>query len=52
LQYFAYLRKSTKYCHKHNSTMVSDASPGTATPKMNCQQRLNGGTDWTAAKDG
>jgi hypothetical protein len=21
--------------HKHNSTMVSDASPGTAAPKMN-----------------
>jgi hypothetical protein len=23
------------YGHKHNSTLVSDASPGTAAPKMN-----------------
>jgi hypothetical protein len=28
------LRKSTIDDHKHNSTMVSDASPGTAAPKM------------------
>ncbi len=30
----ANLRKSTIDGHKHNLTMVSDASPGTTTPKM------------------
>ena len=35
LQYIANLRKSTIDGHKHNSTMVSDASPGITTPKMN-----------------
>jgi hypothetical protein len=35
LQYIANLRKSTIGGHKHNSTMESDASPGTAAPKMN-----------------
>jgi hypothetical protein len=34
LQCIANLRKSMIGGHKHNSTMVSDASPGTATPKM------------------
>jgi hypothetical protein len=34
-QYIANLRKSTIDGHKHNSTMVFDASPGTTTPKMN-----------------
>jgi hypothetical protein len=34
-QYIANLRKSSIDGHKHNSTMVFDASPGTATPKMN-----------------
>jgi hypothetical protein len=35
LQFIANLRTSTKDGQKHNSTMVSNASPGTATPKMN-----------------
>jgi hypothetical protein len=35
LQYITNLRTSTVDGQKHNSTMVSDASPGTATPKMN-----------------
>jgi hypothetical protein len=35
MQYIANLRKSTMDGHKHNSTMVSNASPGTAAPKMN-----------------
>jgi hypothetical protein len=35
LQFIANLRKSTIDGHKHNSTMVSDDSPGTAAPKMN-----------------
>ncbi len=35
LQYIATLRKSTIDGHKNNSTMVSDASPGTAARKMN-----------------
>ncbi len=35
LQYIANLHKSTTDGHKHNSTVVSDASPGAATPKMN-----------------
>ncbi len=34
-QYIANLRTSTVDGQKHNQTMVSDASPGTATPKMN-----------------
>ena len=34
LQYIANLRTSTIDGQKHNSTMVSDASPGTAAPKM------------------
>jgi hypothetical protein len=34
-QYIANLCKSTIDGHKNNSTMVSDASLGTATPKMN-----------------
>ncbi len=33
--HIANLRKSTIDGHKHNSTMVSDASPSTAAPKMN-----------------
>ncbi len=33
--HIANLRKSTIGGHKHNSTMVSDASPSTAAPKMN-----------------
>jgi hypothetical protein len=35
LQYIANLCTSTIDGHKHNSTMVFDASPGTAAPKMN-----------------
>jgi hypothetical protein len=35
LQYIANFCKSTIDGHKHNLTMVSDASPGTAAPKMN-----------------
>ncbi len=35
MQYIANLRKSTINGHRHNSTMVSDASTGTAAPKMN-----------------
>jgi hypothetical protein len=35
LQYIANLLKSTIGGHKHNSTIVFDASPGTAAPKMN-----------------
>jgi hypothetical protein len=35
LQCITNLRKSTIDGHKNNSTMVSDASPGTAAPKMN-----------------
>ena len=35
MQYIAILCKSTIDGHKHHSTMVSDASPGTTTPKMN-----------------
>ncbi len=35
MQYIANLRKSKIDGHNNNSTMVSDASPGTATPKMN-----------------
>ncbi len=35
LQCIANLRKSTIDGHKHNSSMVFDASPGTAAPKMN-----------------
>jgi hypothetical protein len=34
-QYITNLRKGTIDCHKNNLTMVSDASPGTAIPKMN-----------------
>ncbi len=34
LQYIANLRTSTKDGQKHNSTVVSDAPPGTAAPKM------------------
>jgi hypothetical protein len=34
-QYIADSRKSMIDGHKHNSTIVSDASPGTAAPKMN-----------------
>jgi hypothetical protein len=34
LQYIANLHKITIDGHKNNSTMVSDASPGTAAPKM------------------
>ncbi len=34
LQYDANLRKSTIDGHKHYSTMVSNALPGTAAPKM------------------
>ncbi len=34
-QYITNLHKSTIDGHKHNSTMVSDASPGTAALKMN-----------------
>ncbi len=35
LQYIANLRASSVDGQKYNSTMVSDASPGIATPKMN-----------------
>jgi hypothetical protein len=35
LQYNANFCKSMIDGHKHNSTMVSDASPGTGAPKMN-----------------
>jgi hypothetical protein len=35
LQYIANLRKSTIDGHKNNLAMVSNASPGTATPKLN-----------------
>ncbi len=35
LQYIANLHTSTVDGQKYNSTMVSDASPGTAAPKMN-----------------
>jgi hypothetical protein len=35
LQYIAILCTSTVYGQKHNSIMVSDASPGTAAPKIN-----------------
>ncbi len=35
LQYIANLRKSTIAGHKNSLTMVSNASPGTAAPKMN-----------------
>ncbi len=35
LQCIANLRKSMIDGHKNNSTMVSNASPGTAAPKMN-----------------
>jgi hypothetical protein len=35
LQYIANLHTSTIDGQKHNSAMVSDASPGTAAPKMN-----------------
>jgi hypothetical protein len=35
LQYITNLCKSTIDGPKHSSTMVSDASPGTAAPKMN-----------------
>jgi hypothetical protein len=35
LQYIANLRTSTIDGQKHNSTMVSNVSPGTATPKIN-----------------
>jgi hypothetical protein len=35
LQYIANLHNSTVDGQKHNSTMVFDASPGTATSKMN-----------------
>ncbi len=35
LQCSANLRQSTIDGHKHDSTMVSDASPGTASPKTN-----------------
>jgi hypothetical protein len=35
LQYIANLHTSTIDGHKNNSTIVSDASPGTAAPKMN-----------------
>jgi hypothetical protein len=35
LQYIANLHTSTIDGQKHNSTMVSNASPGTAVPKMN-----------------
>jgi hypothetical protein len=35
LQYIAYLCKNTIDGHKHNSTMASNASPGTVAPKMN-----------------
>jgi hypothetical protein len=34
-KYISNLRKSMIDGHKHNSTMVSEASPGTAAPKMN-----------------
>ncbi len=35
LRYVAKLHKSTIDGHKNNSTMVSNASPGTVAPKMN-----------------
>jgi hypothetical protein len=35
LQCISNLRKSTIDGHKNNSTMASNASPGTTTPKMN-----------------
>jgi hypothetical protein len=35
LQYIANLRKSKIDGHKHNLTMILDASPGTVTPKTN-----------------
>jgi hypothetical protein len=40
--------------HKHNSTMVSDAPPGTATPKMNKSllQIAHVSSDHACAQDG
>jgi hypothetical protein len=35
MQYIANLRTSTIDGHKHNSTIISDASPGIAALKMN-----------------
>jgi hypothetical protein len=54
LQYIANLRKSTMDGHKNNSTMVSDASPGTATPKINKSfvHMVHVSSDCACAQDG
>jgi hypothetical protein len=54
LQYIANLCQITIDCHKHNSTMVSDASPGTTHPKMNesSVQMAHVSSDRACAQDG
>jgi hypothetical protein len=54
LQYIANLRKSTIDGHKHNSNMVSDASPGASAPKMNASfvDMAHASSERACAQDG